>query len=93
MLLDELDRMDGVEADLKGFSSKYHEVKSELAVAKERLKTRHAFDVLSTGTVAFGSLIFGSAFNAGINGKMFWILVGTGLCLVLVGIVAKVVKS
>ena len=93
MMLDELDRMDGTEAELKVVSQKFYETQSSLAVAQEKLKTHHAFDVLSTGTVAIGSLIFGAAFNAVGDNKLFWTLILVGVVLVVVGIAAKVLRS
>jgi hypothetical protein len=93
MMLDELDRMDGAETELKSISQKYYDTQSSLAVAKEKLKTHHAFDVLSTGTVAVGSLIFGAAFSTGQNDKLFWTLVVISGVLVVVGIAAKVLRS
>lgn len=93
MMLDELDRMDGAETELKTISQKYYDTQSSLAVAEEKLKTHHAFDVLSTGTVAIGSLIFGAAFSTGQNDKLFWTLVVISVVLVIVGIAAKVLRS
>ena len=93
MMLDELDRMDGAEAELKTISQKYSESQSSLAVATEKLKTHHAFDVLSTGTVAVGTLTFGAAFSSGDNIKLFWTLIAISIMLVCVGIAAKVLRS
>ncbi len=93
MMLDELERMEGAEAELKSTARDLYEARTSLAVATEKLKPHHAFDVLSTGTVAAGSLIFGAAFSTNDNNKLFWTLIFISVVLVGVGIVAKVVRS
>lgn len=93
MLLDELDRMDGSEADVKLLSDKYHETNTLLAVTREKLKTHNAFDIISTGTVALGSILFGAAFSFKDVIIAFWLMIILGAALVIVGIVAKVVRA
>ena len=93
MILDELDRLEGGEAELRSTAKSLSETTTALAVANEKLKQRHAFDVLSTGTVAVGSLIFGAAFSINDNNKLFGILIVFSVVLVGVGIAAKVVRS
>ena len=93
MMLDELDRLEGGEAELRSTAKSLSETTTALAVANEKLKQRHAFDVLSTGTVAVGSLIFGAAFSINDNNKLFGILIVFSVVLVGVGIAAKVVRS
>jgi hypothetical protein len=93
MLLDELDRLESAELDLKSTSEKYHEANTKLAVATEKLKTHNAFDIMSTGTVAVGSLLFGAAFNWQNDTTLFWILSVLGIFLVIVGVIAKVIRA
>lgn len=93
MLLDELDRMDGAEAELKTISAKYHDTNTALAVYKEKLKTHNAFDIISTGTIAVGSLIFGVVFSLQGNDKVFWMLVVLSVVFVAIGIFAKVTRA
>lgn len=93
MMLDELDRMDGSERELRKISKELSEAKSSLAVAEEKLKTHHAFDILSTGAVAAGTLIFGVAFSPTIDKEIFWITITISVILVGVGIIAKVIRS
>ena len=93
MLLDELERMDGAENELKSVKMKYFEAEKSLAVTSEKLKTHHAFDLLSTGTVAIGSLVFGGALSLENTDRLFWILVVVSLILVAIGIIAKVVRA
>lgn len=93
MLLDELDRLESAEIDLKSTSEKFHSANTKLEVAKERLKTHNAFEIISTGTIAVGSLLFGAAFNWKDDNTLFWILILSGLLLVAVGIIAKVIRA
>lgn len=93
MLLDELDRLEGVEADLKSISVKYYEFSAELQVANEKLRTHKAFDILSTGAVAVGSLLAGASFNWKDNGELFWWLIIISGILMLIGIIAKVIRA
>ena len=93
MLLDEVDRLEGAEIDLKSTSEKYHEANTKLEVAKEKLKTHSAFDIISTGTVAVGSLLFGAAFNWKDDSTLFWILIMLGVVLIAVGVAAKVMRA
>ncbi len=93
VLLDELDRMDGVVVELKSVSTKYHQAKTNLAVSNEKLKTHNSFDILSTGSIAAGSILFGIAFNVKDNDKLFLVLVGISIITVLIGITAKVNRA
>lgn len=93
MLLDELDRMDGVEDELKSVAANYYEARTSLAVSEEKLKTHNAFDILSTGSIAIGSLLFGAAFSFNQDVQKFWVLVATSLVLIAIGVIAKVFKA
>jgi hypothetical protein len=93
MLLDELDRMNGAEGELKVVAGKYYEASTKLAVSSEKLKTHNGFDVISTGTIAVGSLLFGAAFSIKDNATMLATLIGLSIVLVIIGIVAKVMRA
>ncbi len=93
MLLDEVDRLEGVEIDLKSTSERFHGANTQLEVAKEKLKTHNSFEIISTGTVAVGSLLFGAAFNWKDDSTLFWILICLGCMLIVIGIAAKVLRA
>jgi len=93
MMLDDLERMDEAEAELKIVTGKYNETNTELAVTKEKLKTHNAFDVISTGTIAFGSLIIGIAFNIDGNDTIKIAFYVFGGALIVLGIIAKVMRA
>ncbi|MFC0199061.1 hypothetical protein [Paracoccus rhizosphaerae] len=93
LLLDELDRADGAEGELRAITEKFYDTYTKLAVANEKLKTHNAFDVISTGTAAAGSLLFGAAFSIKDNDAIFWLMLIFGGALVAVGVAAKVMRS
>jgi len=93
MLLDEVDRLDGIEGDLKSVSEKCQATETKLAVANEKLKTSGAFDIISIGTIAIGSLLFGAVFSMEDNQELFWIIIVISLILVAAGIGAKVKRA
>lgn len=85
--------MDQSEIELKSVSQKYYVEKAALAVAQEKLKTHNAFDVLSTGSVAIGSLLFGAAFSFREGDTQFWIGISLSIVLIIIGIIAKVMRA
>lgn len=93
MLLDEVERLEGAEIDLKSTSEKFHKANTQLEVAREKLKTHNAFDIISTGNVAVGSLLFGAAFNWKDDSTLFWVLIILGVVLIAVGVFAKVMRA
>ncbi len=94
MVIVELNRLDDVEVEFKSVTKEYHEANTSLSVMNERLKTHNAFEVISTGSIAIGSALFGAAFSFKEDtSTFFWILVILSLMLVLVGAIAKVMRS
>lgn len=93
MMLDELYRLENVESELKTLHTECSEVKTKLAVAGEKLKTHHAFDILSTGSIAAGSIIVSEALPLPANNSFGWALLVLGLAVVVIGVAAKVVKT
>lgn len=93
MLLDEIDRLDRIEEECRSISTKYHETRTDLSVSREKIRTHNAFDVLSTGGIAAGSLLFGVAFSLQENEKIFWVLIALSIIIVAGGIVAKVMRA
>lgn len=93
MLLDEVERLEAAEIDLKLTSEKFHEANTKHLVAEEKLKTHNAFDIISTGTVAVGSLLFGAAFNWKNDTMLFTVCLAISAVLMIIGIVAKLVRA
>tara|TARA_Y100001947_G_C10297199_1_gene285488 strand:+ start:611 stop:1048 length:438 start_codon:yes stop_codon:yes gene_type:complete len=93
MLLDELERLDGIEEKLNSVSTEHQTTSESLAVAEQKLKTHTAFDVISVGTVAAGSILIGAAINFVGSAPAFWIPLVVGIVLIVVGVVAKVIRA
>lgn len=93
MLLDEVDRLEGAEFELKSTSEKFHRANTQLEVANQRLREHRASEIISTGTVSIGSILFGAAFNWKDDNTLFGLLVFVGLALIVIGVVAKVVRA
>jgi hypothetical protein len=94
MLILELNRLDDVEIEFKSMSRDFHIANNSLTAMTERLRTHNAFEVISTGGIAIGSALFGAAFTIKeSNNTFFWILAVLSLMLVLIGALAKVIKS
>ena len=93
LLLDELDRMEGESATMKSLSIKYNNNREALAVAEAKLKTSNAFEIISTATVASGSMLFGAAFSLESGGHPNTIMIVMGVVLVVVGVSAKFMRS
>jgi hypothetical protein len=55
MLIDDLERAEDEISDLKTFRDKFYTTDTELAVSKEKLKTRLSIEVISTGCIALGA--------------------------------------
>ncbi|NDW02417.1 hypothetical protein [Salipiger sp. PrR002] len=92
MLLDDLDRLEGAEIDLKSTLDKFHQANTSLQVANDRLKTHNAFEILSTGTIAIGSVLIGAAFNWKDDNILLWLMIILGVALIIIGVVAKRVR-
>jgi len=93
LLLDSLVRVEEENAALKRFQENFHDADKKNAVFEEKLKTAVAIDIFSTGAIAIGSMIVGSAslFTATQYGG--WLALVFGTAIVVVGIVAKVIRA
>lgn len=92
LLLDSLERAEEENAELKSFRDKYYESDKQKAILGEKLKTRVALEIVSTGCVAVGAAAIVYApvgWEHQPNGE---IALGFGIVMTIVGIVAKVVR-
>lgn len=92
LLLDSLVRVEEENAALRRFQEKFHESDKNNAVLEERLKTRIAFEIISTGTLAIGSAALGYARSLTSTPTGGYWALGFGLFLVSIGIWAKVIR-
>ena len=94
LILDELDRLEEENTELKGISKKFHEVDKRASVLDEKFKRHTALDILSSAALAAGSLALGyapkvwAAENA--TGPIFLVI---GIVMIAGGIWSKAVRA
>lgn len=93
LLLDTLVRVEEENVSLRRFQEKYHEADKNNAVLKEALKTKLAFEIISTGTLAMGSAALGYARSLTSTPTGGYWALGFGLFLICIGIWAKVIRK
>lgn len=93
LLLDELERLDSENSDLKSFQGKFHAADKRAGILDEKLKRHTALEILSSGALLAGALALGYApkvWSSDATGPM---LVALGVILVAAGIWAKAVRA
>jgi hypothetical protein len=93
LLLDELDRLDTENNELKSFQEKFHAADKKVGVLDEKLKRLTALEIISSGSLLAGALALGYAPKVWGTGPTGPILVSLGVILVAAGIWAKAVQS
>ena len=92
MLIEELERAEEENNELRTFREKFYVADKELAVSKQRMKGWSSMEIISTGCIAVGAaaLVYvPEAWKSQPNG---WIALVFGAVLTVVGIVAKAVR-
>ena len=87
MIINERHRLLADNNELKEYRDRFFACDRANGILEERQKTYTAFEVLSTGTIAVGSLLAGLAFNPFQPG-----LLAVGVLFIIVGVVAKGIK-
>lgn len=94
LILDELDRLEEENSELKGISRKFHEVDKRASVLDEKLKRHTALDILSSAALAAGALALGYAPKVwavdNATGPIFLVI---GVLLITGGIWSKAVRA
>lgn len=94
LILDELDRLENENAELKGVSRKFHEVDKKASILDEKLKRHTALDILSSAALAAGSLALGYApkvwAGGSATGPIFLVI---GIVMIAGGIWSKAVRA
>ena len=93
LLLDELDRLDSENNELKSFQEKFHTADKKAGILDEKLNRHTALEILSSGSLLAGALALGYAPKVWDTGPTGPILVALGVILVAAGIWAKAVRS
>jgi hypothetical protein len=92
MLVEELERVEDENNDLKNFREKFNTADKDLAVANQKLKGWQSMEIISTGCIAVGAaaLVYvPEAWKTQPNG---WIALIFGGVLTVIGIVAKAIR-
>ncbi len=92
MLVEELERVEEENLDLRGFQQKFYEQATQVAVLREKLKSWTCSEIISTACIAVGAaaLVYvPEAWKTQPNG---WISLIFGALLTIAGIVAKAVR-
>jgi hypothetical protein len=94
LILDELDRLEVENSELKGVSRKFHEVDKEASILGEKLKRHTSLDILSSAALAAGSLALGYAPKVwatdNATGPIFLVI---GIVMIAGGIWSKAVRA
>jgi hypothetical protein len=94
LILDELDRLENENSELKGISVRFHEVDKKASILSEKLKRHTALDILSSAALAAGSLALGYAPKVwaedNATGPIFLVI---GIVMIAGGIWSKAVRA
>ena len=86
-LLNEKDRLEIENDELKDYQDRFYETDKKVAVLQEKNKTNLATEITSVGCIAMGGVLLGH----GMSEPSGWII-GCGALVFIIGIVAKAVK-
>ncbi|WP_157633639.1 hypothetical protein [Thioflavicoccus mobilis] len=94
LILDELDRLEEENLELKKTRNKFHEVDKRASVLDEKLKKHTALDILSSASLASGSLALGYAPKVWVTGTATGpIFLVIGIVMIAAGIWSKAVRA
>lgn len=87
MIINDRDRLQAENTEMKTLQGKYSEANTQVEVLKEKMKSFTALEILSTAAVASGSLMAGAGINPYNGNYILW-----GAILIIAGIMAKTIK-
>lgn len=88
LILNDWDRLTYEVSQNEKWEGLYHEISNDYTRLKEKYKTKAAFEIISIGTITFGSIMAGFGFSP--YNQAYIIM---GACLIVVGIGAKIIQS
>ena len=91
-LIGEIERLDEENERLIGFQNKYHEVNTELAIQKEKHKTKKSHEILYSALLTVGAALTGVAPSLDKYSWLWVAIVVLGIFLILGGIASRFVK-
>ena len=92
MLVEELERAEEENNDLKSFRDRFHIANTDLAVSKQKLKGWTSLEMVSTACIAVGAAALVYVPEAWKCQPSGWIALVFGLVLTLIGILAKAIR-
>lgn len=93
LLVDRLDRAESQVTRLAEFQEKYYESDKEVAVLKERVKKKNSYEVLYSASLALGAVFIGLAPSAWKTQPYGVLSLVTGVCLIILAVISKVVRK
>lgn len=93
LLLDEIDRLEGDNAELGGYRSRFHDADKKAAVLQQKQAISIAHEIISLSCITVGGAALGYAPSVWTSQPTGGIALAFGVVLVFGGIVAKAVKS
>lgn len=92
-LVDEIERLESELSEYKEYRNKFHEADKKVSLLNEKLKSNSAFEIISTICVAVGGALGGLAPKMWETQPAGTIMAVSGFGLLVLGVVAKLVKS
>ena len=92
MLVEELERVEDENNDLKTFREKFHTADKDLAIANQKLKGWRSMEIISTGCIAVGAAALVYVPDAWKTQPNGWIALVFGGVLTAIGILAKAIR-
>jgi len=92
MLMDDLERAEDEISELKTYRDKFYTADRDLAVTKEKLKTRWSIELITTGCIALGAAVLANLPEAWKHQPYGWLVLVIGGTLTVVGILAKAIR-
>jgi hypothetical protein len=89
MIVQDLERIEGENKELRGFRDKYYDVAQRVAVLEAKRKHAIAWEALSTGCIALGSVAAGFASALWSSQPTGWQVLIFGALVMLLGIMAR----
>ena len=93
MLIEDLERVEEENGDLRNFRDKFHAADKEVAVLKAKLTVQTKTELVSTGCIAVGAAALVYVPEAWKSQPSGWIFLGFGVVVTVVGIWAKAIKA
>ncbi|WP_430385495.1 hypothetical protein [Blastomonas fulva] len=93
MMMDELDRLDGENSELRRYVDKYYEADKNCAILSEKQNKANAGEIIYGAMMTIGAAAIGFAPSGGVDGSPNYIALSFGVILVGAGIISKVVTK